>query len=736
VENNTNNKPWVELGLTDHEYQLIKEILGREPNQVELGMFSVMWSEHCSYKNSRPVLKNFPTEGPQVLQGPGENAGVVDIGDGLGIAFKVESHNHPSAIEPYQGAATGVGGIIRDVFTMGARPIALLNSLRFGSLTSARSRYLFSGVVAGIAGYGNCIGIPTVGGEVYFHPSYEGNPLVNAMCVGLLEHKDLAKGVASGVGNPVMVVGAKTGRDGIHGASFASEELNEASEEKRPAVQVGDPFMEKLLMEACLELIKTGYVVGMQDMGAAGLTSSACEMASRGNSGIEIDVALVPRREEGMTPYEIMLSESQERMLVVPQKGKEEEVKAIFKKWGLDAVVVGKVTDDGILRIREGEKIVAEIPAKGLTDMCPVYEREAKMPALLAEVQNCKLNDLPEPANYQKTFLDLISRPTIASKEWVYEQYDYMVGINTVIRPGADAAVVRIKGTKKGVALTIDCNSRYVYLNPYIGGKIAVSEAARNLVCTGAKPLGVTDCINFGNPEKPEIFWQFKEAVRGMSEACKELNTPVTGGNVSFYNETKGEAVFPTPTVGMVGLIEDIDKVCTLGFKDEGDLIILLGENKDELGGSEFLAMYHGLEAGMPPTIDLEKEKALQDCTLELIKNDLIKSAHDCSEGGLSIALAECCMASGLGAQVTLENDLRPSALLFGETQSRMVISVTTENLKKIKEITNKYAVPMSKLGIVQGKSLVINGKGFSIDLPLKEIEARYKGAIPCLMRD
>ncbi|KJS20801.1 MAG: phosphoribosylformylglycinamidine synthase [Clostridiaceae bacterium BRH_c20a] len=735
MENNT-GKPWVELGLTDYEYEMIKEILAREPNYVELGMFSVMWSEHCSYKNSRPVLKTFPTEGAQVLEGPGENAGVVDIGDGLAVAFKVESHNHPSAIEPYQGAATGVGGIIRDVFTMGARPIALLNSLRFGTLSSARSRYLFNGVVSGIAGYGNCIGIPTVGGEVYFHPSYEGNPIVNAMCVGILEHKDLAKGVASGVGNPVMVVGAKTGRDGIRGASFASEELNEASEEKRPAVQVGDPFMEKLLMEACLELIKTGYVVGMQDMGAAGLTSSSCEMASKGGTGIEMDVALIPRREKGMNPYEIMLSESQERMLVVPMKGKEDEVQSIFRKWGLDAVVVGTVTDDGILRIKEGEKVVAEIPAKGLTEMCPVFEREAKMPEKLAEIQKCNLMELPEPANYQKTFLDLLSRPTIASKEWVYEQYDYMVGINTVVRPGADAAVVRVKGTKKGIALTIDCNSRYVYLNPYVGGKIAVSEAARNLVCTGAKPLGVTDCINFGNPEKPEIFWQFKEAARGIGEACRALNTPVTGGNVSFYNETKGEAVFPTPTVGMVGLIEDIEKVCTLNFKNQDDIIYLLGENSDELGGSEFLVMYHGLEAGMPPDLDLEKEIALQECTLKLIKEGLINSAHDCSEGGLSVALAECCLAGGMGAQIRLEEStLRPSSLLFGETQSRIIISVSRESADKVKAMAQSHSLAISKLGVVQGKSLVINGNSFTINLTLNEIEARYKGAIPCLMK-
>ncbi|MGI6224787.1 MAG: phosphoribosylformylglycinamidine synthase subunit PurL [Peptococcales bacterium] len=725
-------KPWIELGLTDFEYEKIKEILGREPNHVELGMFSVMWSEHCSYKNSRPVLKTFPTQGPQVLQGPGENAGVLDIGDGLGLAFKLESHNHPTAVEPYQGAATGAGGIIRDVFTMGARPIALLNSLRFGSLTSERTRYLFEGAISGIADYGNSIGIPTVGGEIYFHPSYEENPLVNAMCVGLLEHKDLAKGVASGVGNPVMVVGAKTGRDGICGASFASDELDESS---APTVQAGDPFIEKLLMEACLELIKTGYVVGMQDMGAAGLTSSSCEMASKAGTGIEIDVTLVPQREEGMTPYEILLSESQERMLVVPMEGKEREVEAIFEKWGLEAVVVGKVTADGILRIKEGDKVVAEVPAKGLTEMCPVYVREAKKPEKLAEIQNCNLEDLPEPNNYQKVFLDLLARPTIASKEWAYEQFDSQVGINTVVAPGADAGVVRIKGTKKGAAFTIDCNSRYVYLNPYEGGKIAVSEAARNLVCTGAKPLGITDCINFGNPTKPEVFWQFKEAAKGISEACITFNTPVTGGNVSFYNETKGEAIFPTPTIGMVGLIEDLDKVCTMGFKNEDDIIYLLGENSDELGGSEFLAMFHGLEAGMPPSLDLQKEKALQDCVLTLIHDSLINSAHDCSEGGLSVALAECSLAGGLGAQIRLDSTLRPSALLFGETQSRIIISISREKTEEVKLVAQKYGVPFTKLGVVQGKSLVINGNDFVINLTLNEIEAKFKGAIPCLMK-
>jgi phosphoribosylformylglycinamidine synthase len=725
---------WREMGLSDSEYERIKEILGREPNEVELGMFSVMWSEHCSYKNSKPVLKNFPTRGPRVLQGPGENAGVVDIGDGQAVVFKIESHNHPSAIEPYQGAATGVGGIIRDVFTMGARPIALLDSLRFGSLKSKKSRYLFSGVVAGIAGYGNCIGIPTIGGEVYFHPSYEDNCLVNAMCIGLIEHKDIAKGVAAGPGNPVMVVGARTGRDGIHGATFASEELNETSEERRPAVQVGDPFMEKLLMEACLELIKTGYVVGMQDMGAAGLTSSSCEMASRAGTGMEIDVAKVPRRETGMTPYEVMLSESQERMLVVPRKGKEKEVQEIFDKWGLEAAVIGHVTDDGYMTIKEGDRIVARIPAKALTESCPVYEREAVEPAYLAQAQNYDLSTLPEPEDYAQVLLTLLGTPTIASKEWVYRQYDYMVGLNTVVPPGSDAAVLRVKGTKKGIAATTDCNSRYVYLDPYRGGQIAIAEAARNLVCSGAMPLAVTDCLNFGNPEKPEIFWQFKEAVAGMSDACRELETPVTGGNVSFYNETKGEAIYPTPTVGMVGLVEDLDHVTAMGFKKAGDIIILLGQNKDELGASTYLSVIHGLEAGRPPEINLQLEKRIQQTTLELIKEKLILSAHDCSEGGLAIALAECCLAGRIGADVTLTDGIRPSSILFGESQSRIIVTTPKEELDNVLNRLNQKQVPYKVLGTVGDAELNIVGTGWKVRLDLKTMEEKYRGAIPCYM--
>ncbi len=725
---------WKEMGLTQEEYTKIQEILEREPNEVELGMFATMWSEHCSYKTSKPVLRTFPTEGPRILQGPGENAGIVDIGDGQAAVFKIESHNHPSAIEPYQGAATGVGGIIRDIFTMGARPVAVLDSLRFGPLKSKKSRFLLDGVVAGIAGYGNCIGIPTIGGDIYFHPSYEDNCLVNVLCIGLIDQKDIAKGTAAGPGNPVMVVGARTGRDGIHGCTFASEELSEDSEERRPAVQVGDPFMEKLLLEACLELIKTGYVVGMQDMGAAGLTSSSCEMASRAGTGIEMDVAKVPRRETGMNPYEIMISESQERMLVVPKQGKEEEVKKIFAKWGLEAVVVGQVTDDGFMTIKEGEKVVARVPAKALTDMCPAYTSEAVEPEYIGPAQSYDLSTLPEMEDYSQTLLSLLGTCTIASKEWIFRQYDHMVGLNTIVQPGSDAAVLRIKGTNKALAATVDCNARYVYLNPYAGGKIAVAEAARNLVCSGALPLGLSDCLNFGNPGKPEIFWQFKEAARGMSEACLELETPVTGGNVSFHNETKGEAIYPTPVVGMVGLIKDLSHVTTMNFKKEGDIIILLGENKDELGGSTYISVIHGLEAGNAPEIDLKLEKLVQRSTLELIKEGFVTAAHDCAEGGLAVALAECCIAGNIGADVNLTDGIRGSSLLFGESQSRVIITVPKEKIDAALQRLKKLEVPYKVLGNVGGKALQIVGTGWKLRLDTAELEEKYREAIPCIM--
>ncbi|MCD5406253.1 MAG: phosphoribosylformylglycinamidine synthase subunit PurL [Desulfotomaculum sp.] len=734
---------WREMGLTDAEYEKIKEIIGREPNYVEVGIFAVMWSEHCSYKTSRPLLKLFPTTGSHVLQGPGENAGIVDIGDGQAVVFKIESHNHPTAIEPYQGAATGVGGILRDVFTMGARPIALLNSLRFGYLDNARTRFLFSGAVEGIAAYGNCMGVPTVGGEVYFAPGYQENPLVNAMCVGLIKHQDIKKGIATGVGNPVMVVGARTGRDGIHGATFASEELSEDSVERRPAVQVGDPFMEKLLLEACLEVIKSGHVVGIQDMGAAGLTSSSCEMASRAGTGIEMDLLRVPRREEGMTAYELMLSESQERMLVVVKPDAVVKVKAIFDKWDLEAVVVGKVTGDGMLRLTEGDKIVAEMPAKALTEEAPLYERPYSEPEDLKAVQALALASIPQPEDYNQILLQLLAAPNIASKEWVYRQYDHMVGINTVVRPGSDATVLRVKGTAKGIAITTDCNARYCYLDPYTGGMIAVAEAARNLVCSGAKPLAITNCLNFGNPEKPAIMWQFRRAVQGISEACRQLNTPVTGGNVSFYNETKDTAIYPTPVIGMVGLVEDLTRHCTQDFKNNGDIIILVGVNQEELGGSEYLRVVHAMEAaGKPPALDIALEKKVQQAVLRAIKKGLIKSAHDCSEGGLAVALAESCIAGNIGGEIALPasvwQGIRLDALLFGETQSRIIITSAANHTDQLLQDLVELAVPFTRLGTVGGTNFEINlldPESKIINLPVAKLKNEWREAIACLMK-
>ncbi|MGG3004764.1 phosphoribosylformylglycinamidine synthase subunit PurL [Geobacillus stearothermophilus] len=720
-----------EMGLTDDEFARIEAILGRLPNYTETGIFSVMWSEHCSYKNSKPVLKKFPTDGPHVLQGPGEGAGIVDIGDGLAVAFKIESHNHPSAIEPYQGAATGVGGIIRDVFSMGARPIALLNSLRFGELTSPRVKYLFEQVVAGIAGYGNCVGIPTVGGEVQFDPSYEGNPLVNAMCVGIIRHEDIQRGIATGVGNTVMYVGAKTGRDGIHGATFASEELSEQSEAKRPAVQVGDPFMEKLLLEACLEAVKSDALVGIQDMGAAGLTSSSAEMASKGGFGIEMNLDLVPQRETGMTPYEMMLSESQERMLLVVKQGREDEIAAIFAKYGLEAKAIGKVTDDKMLRLWFRGEVAAEIPVDALAKDAPVYHKPSKEPVYYREFQAMPPY-IPHIEDYNQTLLGLLAQPTIASKEWVYDQYDYMVRTNTVVAPGSDAAVVRIRGTNKALALTTDCNSRYLYLDPEVGGKIAVAEAARNVVCSGAKPLAITDCLNFGSPEKPEIFWQLEKAVDGMSEACRALGTPVVSGNVSLYNETNGVAVYPTPVVGMVGLIEDLSHITTQLFKQVGDLIYVIGEAKPEFGGSELQKWLEGRIFGKAPEIDLEVEASRQRQLLAAIRAGVVASAHDVAEGGLAVALAECLMgALGLGAKVTVGGDLVSE--LFGETQSRFVVSVKKEHQEAFEQL-----VEAKRIGEVTGDGiLTVNGEQGEtvIRLSVDEMRNVWKGAIPCLLK-
>ncbi len=699
-------------GLSDDEYKKVVEILGREPNLTELGIFSVMWSEHCSYKSSRVHLKKLPTTGPRVVQGPGENAGAVDIGDGLCAVFKMESHNHPSFIEPYQGAATGVGGILRDIFTMGARPIALLDSLRFGLLDRPKNRYLVKGVVAGIAGYGNCMGVPTVGGEMVFNEIYSNNPLVNVFCLGIAKKDRLFKGTAAGVGNPVLYVGSKTGRDGIHGATMASDSFDEASESKRPTVQVGDPFTEKLLLEACLELMETDLLVGIQDMGAAGLTSSSCEMASRAGNGLELDLTQVPRREPGMTPYELMLSESQERMLMVAKQGKEEDVLRICRKWDLDCAVVGRVTGDGILRVKDQGKVVAEIPAKALAEDGPKYERPNAPPAYQELLQALNLDALKEPKDYTAVLLELLASPTIASKRWVYEQYDHMVRTNSVVRPGSDAAVLRIKGTNKAVAITADCNGRYCVLHPYMGGMIAVAEAARNLVCSGAEPIGLTDCLNFGNPERPEVMWQFILSVEGIADACHALNVPVVSGNVSFYNETNGLNIYPTPILGMVGLIEQAEQTMTQWFKQAGDVIILLGATREDLGGTEYLRVAHHREQGEPPYLNLDTEKALQACALTLIRDGVVQSAHDCSDGGLAVALAECCLSNptqALGAVVRLDGyTIRRDALLFGESQSRIVLSVKAEAAETVLKAAQAMGVPVAKIGTVGGERLVI----------------------------
>jgi len=724
-------------GLTEEEYKKIKDMLGRDPNFTELGIFSVMWSEHCSYKSSKPLLRMFPTSGENILIKAGEeNAGVVDIGEGLAVVMKMESHNHPSAVEPFQGAATGVGGIIRDIFTMGARPIALLDSLRFGHLGNGHNRYLFSGVVGGIAAYGNCMGIPTVGGEVYFDETYEGNPLVNVMCVGVARRDNLVKARAGGLGNPVLYVGADTGRDGLGGASFASRELTEESDKDRPAVQIGDPFKEKLLLEACLELLNTGVVVGMQDMGAAGLTSSTSETASRGNSGMRIDLSLVPRREEGMIPYELMLSESQERMLVIIKRGKERETRRVFDKWDLHAVPIGEVTDDGYLTVLDKDRRVAEIPAKFLTEDAPVYMREEREPEYLGKIKDVSISTIPEPQDYDDVLKILLASPTISSKRWVYEQYDHMIRTDTVLRPGGDAAVIRIKGTEKAIALTCDGNGRYCFLDPYEGGKIAVAEAARNVVCVGAKPLAITNCLNFGNPTKPYVFWQFRRCVEGIADACGILETPVSGGNVSFYNENPKGAIDPTPVVGMLGLIEKMDFLCTPWFKKEGDLIILLGECRGEIGGSEYLQLIHGLKLGRIPRLDLERERAVQDTCLEVIRAHLVSSAHDCSEGGLAVTLAECCISNSgkeRGAIIELEAfpeilSIRMDALLFGETQSRILISCHPRNFPQIQRVARRNKVPCARLGVVTGDRLTIRRiKKRVLDLSLKELGEKWR---------
>ncbi|MFE4351707.1 phosphoribosylformylglycinamidine synthase subunit PurL [Peribacillus butanolivorans] len=723
---------YASMGLSDEEFAMVEKILGRLPNYTETGLFSVMWSEHCSYKNSKPILRKFPITGEKVLQGPGEGAGIVDIGDNQAVVFKIESHNHPSAIEPYQGAATGVGGIIRDVFSMGARPIAMLNSLRFGELENDRVKYLFKEVVAGIAGYGNCIGIPTVGGEIQFDPSYEGNPLVNAMCVGLIDHKDIKKGQAHGVGNTVMYVGAKTGRDGIHGATFASEELSESSEEKRPAVQVGDPFMEKLLLEACLELIQNDALVGIQDMGAAGLTSSSAEMASKAGSGIKMNLDLVPQRETGMTAYEMMLSESQERMLIVVTKGREQEIVDLFTKYDLEAVAVGEVTDDKNLTLSHQGEIVAEVPVDALAEEAPIYHKPSAEPQYFRDFQSMTA-EVPDIEDYRETLLALLQQPTISSKEWVYDQYDYMVRTNTVVSPGSDAAVVRVRGTNKALAMTTDCNSRYIYLDPETGGKIAVAEAARNIICSGAEPLAITDCLNFGNPEKPEIFWQLEKAADGMSEACRSLSTPVIGGNVSLYNETNGEAIYPTPVVGMVGLVNDLQHITTQTFKNESDLIYVVGEAKVEFGGSELQKMLEGKIFGRAPELDLTVEQKRQQQILSAIQSGLVSSAHDLAEGGLAVALSESLFgASNLGAKVNLSGELVSE--LFSETQSRFLLSISPENQKAFEALVEDAVCIGS---VTADNKLVVTAGGDNKVLvaDVVDLQTAWKGAIPCLLK-
>ena len=719
-------------GLSQDEYARIRKVLGRDPNIVELGVFSAMWSEHCSYKSSRRLLRHLPTKGPRVLQGPGENAGVIDVGGGLAVAFKMESHNHPSYIEPYQGAATGVGGILRDVFTMGARPIASMNALRFGDPSHPRTARLLEGVVAGIAGYGNCIGVPTVAGEIAFDPSFNGNCLVNAFTLGLLKSNRIFRGTASGAGNPVIYIGARTGRDGIHGATMASAEFDEESESKRPTVQVGDPFMEKLLLEACLELFKTDCLVGIQDMGAAGLTSSSVEMASRAGSGLELDVDAVPRRETGMTPYEVMLSESQERMLLVAKKGREKEVFDVCDKWDLAHAIVGRVTVTGKLVVKSGGGTVAELPIAPLTGDAPAYDRPRRRPVWQDEVQ--KLGEVPQPRNLIVALKQVLASPTVASKEWVYRQYDHMVRIGTAIRPGqGDAAVVRFTGQRDGgVAVSVGCNSRWCYLDPRLGAAHAVAETARNVSCVGGEPLAVTDCLNFGNPERPEIMWQFEQACLGIAEACAALQTPVVSGNVSLYNETEGKAVLPTPMIGMVGLMDDCAKNAGSCFMAAGDRVAVVGGlGQGHLGGSEYLKTVHGRVAGVPPPLDFARERAVQKAVRDCVRAGLLKSAHDCSDGGLAVTLAEMCFGRDLGCRVALKSQLRPDALLFGEDASRIVVSFAPADREAVEAICKAAGAPLEDIGQVGGPTLIVEGV---LEARIAELRESWSSAIPKLV--
>ena len=701
--------------LTEDEYRQIVRKLGRQPNLTELGLFSVMWSEHCSYKSSRMHLKRLPTKGKRVLQGPGENAGVVDLGYGLAAVFKIESHNHPSFIEPFQGAATGVGGIIRDVFTMGARPVALMNSLRFGPLSVPKNRSLLEGVVAGIASYGNSTGIPTVGGEVAFEECYNLNPLVNAFCLGIAPKERIFLARARGEGNPVIYVGARTGKDGIHGATMASTEFDEAAEEKRPTVQVGDPFMEKLLFEACLELMATDALVAIQDMGAAGLTCSTSELAARGGTGIAIDIAKVPQREKGMTPYEIMLSESQERMLLVAKAGRESEVEAIFDKWDLHAVTIGRVTGDGTLRVRHGGEEVAAVPCRALVEDGPLYERPLARPSYLEKTATLDLGSVTEPRDLGDVLVRLMSSHGLASKHWIFEQYDHMVQSNTIVLPGSDAGVIRLKGTPLALAMSLDGSGRYSYLDPYLGGALAVAESCRNLAAVGATPIGATNCLNFGSPEKPEVMWQFARVIDGMADACRALELPITGGNVSFYNDTEGESIFPTPVVGAVGILEDMTQRVSHHFKGAGDWIYLAGETTDEIGGSEYLKTIHGMIQGLPPRLDLEREKAVQAFTREAAARKWLRSAHDLSEGGLAVAITESLfgpLGEMVGATISLECPGRADTLLFSEAPSRMLMSVPPGQADGLVSLAESFGVPLLRLGVTGGERLRVQLNG------------------------
>lgn len=745
MSNKTMNEPEVTLelakdhGLTEEEFEMIKDYLGRTPNFTELGVYSVMWSEHCSYKNSILEIKKLPNEGPQMLVGAGEeNAGLVDIGDGLGCVFKVESHNHPSAIEPYEGAATGVGGIHRDIFTMGARPVASLNSLRFGDMDTPRVRFLLDGVVRGIADYGNSFGVPMVGGEIYFDEKYEGNPLVNAMSVGIVKEDQTASAIAEGIGNPVIIVGSDTGRDGIHGATFASEEISEESEDKRPSVQVGDPFSEKLLLEATLEVIKNGGIVGIQDMGAAGISCSSSEMTAKGGVGMRLDLDKVPAREDGMTAYELLLSESQERMLVVAEKGREQEIIDIYEKWDLNAVVIGEVVEGENVTYHKDGEVKADIPADSLVlgGGAPQYERETKKPAYLDEVQSFDMNSLDHPENHNEIVKELLASPNIASKRWAFEQYDTMVRTNTVNGPGAsDSGVVRIKGTKKGLAVKTDCNGRYVYLNPRKGGQIAVAEAARNVVCSGAKPMAITNCLNFGNPYKPEVYWTFKEALAGMGDACRTFNTPVTGGNVSFYNENPEMAIFPTPVIGMLGLIEDVENHrMTPEFKEESDVIYYVGAPRKGLGGSEYLHTVHDLTTGDAPDIDLDFEARLQSTLLDIIQQKLVNAVHDISDGGLATTLAEMAMFAGKGADVSVDNlGDDKYEVLYSEAQSGVVVSCDPKSQKDVESQFNDKDIPFVKIGkVTDSNTLNIDEM---VSLSIDEMYDIYENVIERAMK-